>query len=169
MGPDGRVRPPRRLLLRRDPAGGRRHGGPLGGRRPLLPPFATPAAAFRRCGTNPFGTRAYRLAVLFEAVAIPVAAVVLNNAGYPGAVVSAVAAIVVLHFFGLVPAFHSRRSAAVGGAMLLIAAFSLLLPGGVSGTSPRGAVVGLGCAFVLWVGVLPFVLSTWREANVRSD
>lgn len=120
-------------------------------------------------GTNPFGTRAYRVAVLFEAVAIPVAAVVLNNTGYPGAVVSAVAAIVGLHFFGLVPAFHSRRSAAVGGAMLLIAAFSLLLPGGVSGTSPRGAVVGLGCAFVLWVGVLPFVLSTWREANVRSD
>ena len=44
----------------------------------------------------------------------------------------------------------------------------LLLPGGgVSGTSPRGAAVGLGCAFVLWVGVLPFVLSTSRRANVR--
>ncbi len=120
-------------------------------------------------GANPFATRAYRLAVLFEAVAIPVAAIVLNNAGYPGAVVSAVAAIVGLHFFGLVPAFSSRRFAAVGGAMVFVAVFSLLLPVGVSGTSPRGAVVGLGCAFILWVGVLPFVLSARRGANVRFD
>lgn len=124
-----------------------------------------PARPSGGAGTNPFATRAYRLAVLFEAIAIPVAAIVLNNAGHPGAVVSAVAAIVGLHFFGLVSAFRSRRFAAVGGAMVFIAAFSLLLPGWVSGASPRGAVVGLGCAFVLWVGILPFVLSAGRGAN----
>lgn len=119
-------------------------------------------------GINPFGTRAYRVAVLFEAVAIPVSAVVLNNVGYPGAVVSAVAAIVGLHFFGLVPAFRSRRFALVGGAMLVISAVSLLLPGETPGASPRGAVVGLGCAFVLWAGVLPLVLSTRHGAGAKS-
>lgn len=71
-------------------------------------PLASPAGA----STNPFGSRAYRLAVLFEVVGIPLAAVVLNNAGKPGAVVSVVAAIVGLHFFGLVPAFGLRRFAA---------------------------------------------------------
>lgn len=60
-------------------------------------------------GTNPFRSRAYLLAVLFEVVAIPVAVVLLNRAGYPGAVGSVIVAIVGLHFFGLVPAFKSRR------------------------------------------------------------
>lgn len=63
-------------------------------------------------GTNPFRSRAYLLAVLFEVVAIPVAVVLLNRAGYPGAVGSVIVAIVGLHFFGLVPAFKSRRWAA---------------------------------------------------------
>jgi hypothetical protein len=44
--------------------------------------------------------------------------VALSGAGYPEAVVSAVAVIVGLHFFGLVPAFKSRQFAAVGGAMV---------------------------------------------------
>ena len=122
---------------------------------------ARPAGA----GANPFKTRAYRLAVLFEAVAIPVSAVVLNVAGYPGAVVSAVAAIVGLHFFGLIPAFRSRRFAAVGGAMVAVGLLSLLLPsgGGAAGVDPRGAAVGLGCALVLWVGVLPLAASARRD------
>lgn len=122
-------------------------------------------------GTNPFTTRAYRLAVLFEAVAIPLAGVLLNAAGYPGAVVSAVAAIVGLHFFGLIPAFGSWRFAAVGGAMVTVALLSLLLPSGAdaSGAYPRAATVGLGCALVLWAGILPLVISTWREAKDQHD
>lgn len=126
-------------------------------------------------GTNPFRTRAYRLAVLFEAVAIPVAAVALNDAGYPGAVVSAIAAIVGLHFFGLIPAFRSWRFAAVGGAMVAVGLLSLLLLSGAgasgadSGADPRGAAVGLGCALVLWIGVLPLMVSTWRQAGARPD
>ena len=109
-------------------------------------------------GTNPFRTRAYLLAVLFQAVAIPVAVTVLNRADHPGAVGSAIVAIVGLHFFGLVPAFKTRRFAAVGGAMVLIGLLSLLLPsgvGGASGADPRGAATGLGSALVFWVGVLP--------------
>jgi hypothetical protein len=123
-------------------------------------------------GTNPFRSRAYLLAVLFEVVAIPVAVVLLNRTGYPGAVGSAIVAIVGLHFFGLVPAFKSRRFAAVGGAMVLVGLLSLLLPsvaGGASGVDPRGAATGLGSALVFWVGVLPLVISAWPGFNVRSD
>ena len=122
-------------------------------------------------GTNPFSTWAYRLAVLFEVVAIPVSAAVLNNTGHPGAVVSAVAAIVGLHFFGLIPAFRSWRFAVLGGSMVLLALLSLLFPSGVytSGANMRGAVVGLGCALLLWASILPLVISTWRAANAGSE
>lgn len=118
-------------------------------------------------GANPFGTRAYRLAVIFEVVAIPVAAVALNSAGHPDVVVSAVAAIVGLHFFALVPAFGSWRFAAVGGAIVLVGALSLLLPAGPEGSepSPRAALVGLGCALVLWLGILSPLVSIWRRAG----
>ena len=121
--------------------------------------------------TNPFSTRSYRLAVLFEVVAIPISAAVLNNTGHPGAVVSAVAAIVGLHFFGLIPAFRSWRFALLGGSMVLLALLSLLVPSGVgaSGANLRGAVVGLGCALLLWVSILPLVVSTWRAANARLE
>lgn len=119
-------------------------------------------------GPNPFVTWPYRLAVLFQVVAIPLVANVLNRAGYPGAVVSAVAVIVGLHFFGLIPAFRSRRFAVIGGAMVLVGLVSLLLPSG-TGTSPRSALVGLGCALVLWVSAFPPLISTLRRAGVRSD
>jgi hypothetical protein len=95
-------------------------------------------------GTNPFRSRAYLLAVLFEVVAIPVAVVLLNRTGYPGAVGSAIVAIVGLHFFGLVPTFESRRFAAVGGAMVLVGLLLLSVAGGASGVDPRGAATGLG-------------------------
>jgi hypothetical protein len=95
----------------------------------------------------------------------------LNRAGYPGAVGSAIVAIVGLHFFGLVPAFKLRRFAAVGGAMVLVGLLSLLLPSvaDASGVDPRGAATGLGSALVFWVGVLPLVISAWLGSNVRSD
>lgn len=122
-------------------------------------------------GANPFGTRAYRLAVLFEVVAIPASAVVLNNTGHPGAVVSAVAAIVGLHFFGLIPSFKSWRFALLGGSMVLLALLSLLFPSGADagGANLRGAVVGLGCALLLWASILPLIISTWRTANAGSE
>lgn len=120
-------------------------------------------------GTNPFETRPYQLAVLFEVVAIPLAGIVLNNAGYPDAVISAVAAIVGLHFFGLIPAFRSWRFAAVGGAMVLVGVLSLTLPAETGEASPRSMLVGLGCALVLWSSVFPLLASTRRRASVNSD
>jgi hypothetical protein len=112
-------------------------------------------------GTNPFGTGSYRLAILFEVIAIPFSAAVLNNAGHPGAVISAVAVIVGLHFFGLIPAFRSRRFAAVGGAIVAVGLLSLVLPTG-TGASPRSALVGLGCALVLWLSAFPPLLRRAR-------
>jgi hypothetical protein len=135
----------------------------LSRRSPNSPPGA---------GSNPFKARAYRLAVLFEVVTIPLAALVLNKAGHPDAVVSVVAAIVGLPFFGLVPAFRSWGFAAVGGAMVVVGVLSLLLPAAAAaggGASPRSALVGIGCAFALWGGVLPPLVSTWRRAGTRSD
>jgi hypothetical protein len=114
--------------------------------------------------TNPFGTGSYRLAVLFEVTTIPISAVVLNNAGYPGAVISAIAVIVGQHFFGLIPAFKSLRFAAVGGAMVAVGLLSLVLPTG-NGASPRSALVGLGCALVLCVSAFPPLVSTLRRAG----
>lgn len=127
-----------------------------------LPPVASDNA-----GTNPFVAGPYRLAVLFEVIAIPLTAAVLNRAGYPGAVISSVAVIVGLHFFGLVPAFKARRFAVMGGAMVLVGLVSLLLPTG-TGTSPRGALVGLGCALVLWVFAFPPLFSVLRRTGTRS-
>lgn len=118
-------------------------------------------------GANPFKNVYYRLAVLFEVLAIPLSANVLNRAGYPGAVISAVAIIVGLHFFGLIPAFKTRIYAAVGGAMVVVGLVSLLLPTG-TGVSPRGAFVGLGCAVVLWVFAFPPLFTFLRRAGVRS-
>ena len=135
----------------------------LGSARLLRLSQRLPVAA-GEAGTYPIGTRSYRLAVLFEVIAIPISAAVLNNAGYPGAVISAVAVIVGLHFFGLIPAFRSRRFAAVGGAIVAVGLLSLVLPTG-SGVSPRGALVGLGCALVLWVSAFPPLVSTLRRAG----
>jgi hypothetical protein len=115
-------------------------------------------------GTNPFGTGSYRLAILFEVIAIPFSAAVLNNAGHPGAVISAVAVIVGLHFFRLIPAFRSRRFAAVGGAIVAVGLLSLVLPTG-TGASPRSALVELGCALVLWLSAFPPLVSTLRRAR----
>lgn len=118
-------------------------------------------------GTNPFVTGPYRLAVLFEVIAIPLTAAVLNRSGYPGAVISSVAVIVGLHFFGLIPAFKSRRFAVIGGTMALVGLVSLLLPTG-TGTSPRSAFVGLGCALVLWFSAFPPLFSVLRQRGMRS-
>lgn len=136
------------------------------------------AAAFRRSAkrstsastepsANPFRTPAYRLAVGAEIIAIPVAGRVLTANGFSEAVMPAVAAIVGLHFFGLVPAFRSRYFAWVGGAFCAVALAALALPvratlgGGEVGL--RAAFVGLGCAAVLWLGTVPMIVRTrWR-------
>jgi hypothetical protein len=118
---------------------------------------------------NPFRTRDYQLAVLAEIIAIPLAGRLLTAAGKPDAVMPAVAAIVGLHFFGLIRAFRSWRFAIVGSAMVLIALLGLALPSAVSvGASGeqlglRAAVVGLGCALCLWAGIASVLVPAWRQ------
>jgi len=119
--------------------------------------------------SNPFRTRDYQLAVLAEIIAIPLTGRLLTMAARPDAVMPAVAAIVGLHFFGLVRAFQSWRFAVVGAGMVLLALLSLTLPPcvtvGPTGAplGVRAAVVGLGCALLLWGGIAPLVIGTWRQ------
>ncbi|HEU4327272.1 MAG TPA: hypothetical protein VFS21_29305 [Roseiflexaceae bacterium] len=123
---------------------------------------------------NPFRTRPYQLAVLAQFIAFPLAGRFLTAVGRPDAIMPAVAAIVGLHFFGLIPAFRSWRFAAVGGAMVLLAALSLALPVAVplvpSGEAVglRGAAIGFGSALILWAGALPVALAVWRELRAKS-
>jgi hypothetical protein len=136
-------------------------------------------AARRRPGgdgqaPNPFRTRDYQLAVLAEIIAIPLAGRLLTSAGRPDAVMPAVAAIVGLHFFGLVRAFRSWHFAIVGSAMVLVALLGLALPPvvpvGVSGEQIglRAAVVGLGCALCLWAGIASVLAPAWRRRAATS-
>lgn len=118
---------------------------------------------------NLFRTRAFQLAVLAECIAIPVVSRLLVLNGRPDAVMPAVAIIVGLHFFGFIQALQSWMFAVVGGAMVLLAAFSLTLPPDIvvepSGQhiAVRVAVVGLGCAVILWAGIVPIVAATRRQ------
>jgi hypothetical protein len=122
---------------------------------------------------NPFRTRDYQLAVLAEIIAITLAGRLLTAAGRPDAVMPAVAAIVGLHFFGLIRAFQSYRFAIVGGAMVLVALIGLALPPAVVGASGehiglRAAVVGLGCAICLWAGIASVLAPAWRQCAISS-
>lgn len=122
---------------------------------------------------NLFRTRAFWLAVLAEAIAIPAISRLLISTGHPDAVMSAVAAIVGLHFFILIPALDSWRFGFVGGAMVLLAAFSLTLPASLpvaAASQPialRVAVVGLGCAVLLWAGILLILAGTHRQVALH--
>lgn len=119
--------------------------------------------------TNPFGTRAYGLAVVAQFVAIPIVSRMLSIMGYPDAILSAIAMIVGLHFFGLIRAFQSWRFAVVGSAMIVLGLLSLVLvpsievEGGV--LALRAAVVGWGCAMILWAGIIPLVCATSRATR----
>jgi len=123
---------------------------------------------------NPFRTRDYQLAVLAEIIAIPLAGRLLTMAGRPDAVMPAVAAIVGLHFFGLIRAFQSWRFAVVGAAMVLVALLGLALPPAVSvGSSGaqlglRVAFVGLGCALCLWAGLITMIAPVWRQLGATG-
>lgn len=122
---------------------------------------------------NPFRTTAYRLAVIGEIIAIPIAGRLLTANGYDDAVTPTVAIIVGLHFFGLVPAFRSSLFAWTGGAFCLIGLAALALParitvpGGGEEVALRTVVVGLGCAFILWLSVLPIILRTRQQIQNR--
>lgn len=132
-----------------------------------LPPAATHTAHL-------FRNRLYQGAVVAQFVAIFLVARFLTAIDYPDAIISAVASIVGLHFFALIPVFQSWRFAAVGGAMILLGLGSLLVAPDMTLTSTgeilalRTAIVGLGCAIILWAGVLPLVLVTQHRMQHTS-
>lgn len=115
---------------------------------------------------SPFRTTAYRVSVVAMLIAIPVAGRVLTLSGYGDAIMPAVAMIVGLHFLGLVPAFQNKVFALVAGAFCLLGLVALFLPvqvGEAGALELRYAVVGLGCALILWLGVVPIVSKTFGQ------
>ncbi len=115
---------------------------------------------------SPFRTTAYCIAVVAMLIAIPVASRVLALSGYGDAIMPVVAMIVGLHFLGLVPAFRSGIFAWVAGAFCLLGLVALFLPvqiGEAGAPQLRYAVVGLGCALILWLGVVPIVSKTFGQ------
>lgn len=116
--------------------------------------------------TDPFRTTAYRIAVVAMIIAIPVAGRLLTLSGHGDAVMPAVAIIVGLHFLGLVAAFQSKMFiwTAVGFCVLgLVALFLPVEVGGIPTFKPRYAFVGLGCALILWFGILPFTVQAFKQ------
>lgn len=102
---------------------------------------------------NPFVTTAYRVSLVAMLVAFPVTARILTADGLENAIMPAVVVIVGLHFLGLVSAFRNGIFAWVAGAFCVLGVASLFLP-----VELRTAVLGLGCAVVLWLGVTPLAL-----------
>ena len=97
-------------------------------------------------GANPLRLRTYRAAVLFEAVAVLIAVLLLG--GRPAAaryLPTVVALIVGLHFLGLVAAFGSRSYFVVCAAMCLFGLAALAVPS----PAMRAVIVGIGCGVVL--------------------
>ncbi|CAM4113545.1 hypothetical protein [Deinococcus marmoris] len=107
---------------------------------------------------NPFVTPAYRISLIAMLVAFPVAARLLTASGREDAIMPVIVIIVGLHFLGLVSAFRNGIFAWVAGAFCLLGGVSLLLPAGI-----RIAVLGLGCAVILWLGVLPLAFRSLAQ------
>lgn len=112
---------------------------------------------------NPFLTTSYRVAVVGMLIALPVTSRILILNGRGDAIMPAVAIVVGLHFLGLVSAFHSGVFAWIAGGFCLVGFVALFLPVHSGALELRYAVVGLGCALVLWLGALPIVLKTFGQ------
>lgn len=109
---------------------------------------------------NPFTTTAYRVSLIAMIVAFPITARFLTANGWDDAIMAAVVIIVGLHFIGLVSAFRNGIFAWVAGAFCLLGVASLFLPVAV-----RTPVLGLGCALILWLGVMPLALRTLQGSG----
>ncbi len=134
-------------------------------------------AASGRSGTDarrahsPFATRAYRLAVLFEVFAIPLAFAFLRARHRSEYFIPVLAGLVGLHFVGLAPAFRSPRFAGVGGAMCIVAGLALLFPSHATINHQMvelwPAVVGFGCALILWGVAAHGLVGTFAQLRRR--
>jgi len=101
-----------------------------------------------------FDGEVYGYAVLLEVACIVAAIAVLRRTARMQMAPSAIAFIVGLHFLGLWKATGSSTFIWVAAAICFLSAWSVLLQGprqAGDGTDPRRALVGLGCAVVLWL------------------
>ena len=103
--------------------------------------------------------RWYWAAVGLEVVAIIIAVWWLRRIDRPAYILPVISVIVGIHFFGLVPAFHTLRFFWIGLVMFLLPIIAiLLLPSELRGehgpVSVRSLVVGVGCALTLWLSAL---------------
>ena len=124
--------------------------------QPDAPLSAAGQIARRRVG------RRMRLINAGQGVAIAVASVVAARAGRPDLIMSAVALVVGLHFFALVPVLH-MRSYALCGALIVAAAIA----GAIAPAGP-GCLVGmaLAVALILWTTALDI---TWRLPTAAAS
>jgi hypothetical protein len=112
--------------------------------QPDAPLSASGQIARRRVG------RHMRLINVGQGVAIALASVAAARAGRPDLIMSAVALIVGLHFFALVPVLH-MPSYALCGALIVVAAIAgAVAPAGHC----RPAGVALAVALILWTTAL---------------
>ncbi len=109
---------------------------------------------------NPFTTTAYRGSLIAMILAFPITARLLTANGWEDAIMPAVVIIVGLHFIGLVSAFRNGMFAWVAGAFCLLGGASFFLPVAV-----RTPLLGLGCALILWLGVMPLALRTLQGSK----
>jgi hypothetical protein len=107
-----------------------------------------------------FDGAAYGAAVMFEAVAIPVAVTLLNRFGKAAYILPAIALIVGVHFFGLVWAFDSPACWWIGGAICVLSISTIAWVPSHSRRKADGGetklwdvVIGVGCALILWFAV----------------
>ncbi|HVC21334.1 MAG TPA: hypothetical protein VNE16_14765 [Vicinamibacterales bacterium] len=133
----------------------------LAGRRAVI---AIARTSTPRARVSPFRRPAYRRAVMFEAVAIPVAVVLLDLHDLATYIPPVVAAIVGVHFFGLVAAFRTRLYWWVGLAMCAIAGLSVAL----APVADWATFVALGCGAVLWCTALGRIVRIRRRLSPAS-
>ena len=109
-------------------------------------PPRVPAAASAH-----FDGRSYGIAVAFDSLAIPLAAVACRRSARADLLVPSIAGIVGLHFFGLAHALGSAGAVFVWVASAMSAlALTALCCARPAHAAAWSAGVGLGCAGILW-------------------
>lgn len=97
-----------------------------------------------------FNGAIYGIVVTLEVIAIIIAVVLLNRPGRKQYLIPVIALIVGVHFFGMVPALGANEFWWIGGALCALSLLTMLI-------LPRkfwAAVVGIGCAMILWFSTL---------------